>query len=528
MVDRARSGSADEWVLCHTLEKLRTREGLRPARLRAEARGVAEPLLSLASVRRYSAVFDLDLAQAAVAVVGECVREGLNGTDRIVADAVLGLGLFLDAYREYGLDQRAADDLRSDLLSRRRRALLTHWPRLHDALRVDRADEPSDRTLRGSLEQLVLGELSRQLMWRATHSLGAPRTTATASGPTIVVNGHRRGRVIVIGGAVMDATFKTKTLPGLETSNEAHAFSLSPGGKGLMQAVAAARLGLDVSLIAAVAADRFGEEIVEHLRREHVDTSMIKYVRHARTPFTGIIEFELGDSIAVNWRNERELRIDAHDIEDAVPRLAAADAVLLTFEIPRESVECALMRLRGSRGRNVILIVTPGQPYADGGVSGQALAEIDYLVAHPWELDRYGHDPLDVDAVARQLLAYGVQTLCVPISGGCAIYSGGPLGTFTVPTFPSQYKESAVARDAFCAALAARLIDNRGQFSESVALWATAAMATAAADYPLPNPMPDRQRVNQFLTRSRFKVAPRDEMSAEPVTGESVTVPPRG
>ena len=506
MVERTRPGSADERVLCHAMEKLRAREGLRPARLRAEARGVAEPLLSLSSVRRHAAVFDLDIAQAAVALVGECVRDGLNGTDRIVADAVLGLGLFADAYRASGIDRRAVDDLSSDLLSRRRRALLTHWSRLHDALRVDRADEPSDRTLRGSLEELVLCELARQLMWRETHSLAVPRETATAV-PPATPNGHRRGRVIVIGGAVMDATFKTKVLPGPETSSEAHAFHLSPGGKGLMQAVAAARLGLDVSLIAAVADDRFGAEIVEHLRREHVDTSMIKFVRHARTPFTGIIEFELGDSVAVNWRNEREVRIDVHDIEDALPRLAAADAVLLTFEIPREAVERTTLRLRGSR--EVILIVTPGQPYADGGVSGQALAEIDYLVAHPWELGRYGNDPLDVDAVARQLLAYGVETLCVPITGGCAIYSG-PLGTFTVPTFPTQYKESSAARDAFCAALAARLIDNRGVFTEQVALWATAAMATAAADYPLPNPMPDRQRVDQFLTRSRFKVAPRE------------------
>jgi ribokinase len=526
MVDRARSGSSDERVLCHALEKLRAREGLRPARRRAEAKGVAEPLLSLSSVRRHSAVFDLDIAQAAVAVVGECVREGLNGTDRIVADAVLGLGLFLDAYREYGIDRRAVEDLHSGLLSRRRRALLTHWTRLHDALRVDRVDEPSDRTLRGSLEELVLCELSRQLMWREAHSLGVPRESTAATTAAAALNGHRRGRVVVIGGAVMDATFKTKVLPGPETSSEAHAFHRSPGAMGLMQAGAAARLGVDVSLIAAVADDRFGREIVEHLRREHVDTSMIKLVRNARTPFTGIIEFELGDSIAVNWRNEREVRIDAHDVEDALPHLAAADAVLLTFEIPRETVEYATLSLRGSRGRTVILIVTPGQPYTDGGVSGQALAEIDYLVAHPWELGRYGHDPFDVDAVARRLLAYGVETLCVPISGGCAIYSGSPLGTFTVPTFPSQYKESSAARDAFCAALAARLIDNHGDFSESVALWATAAMATAAADYPLPNPMPDRQRVDQFLTRSRFKMVPREEPPGAVSDGSAGAPPP--
>ncbi|MET0416327.1 MAG: PfkB family carbohydrate kinase [Actinoplanes sp.] len=520
--------SADELVLCHALEKLRAREGLHPARLQAEARGVAEPLLNLAAVRRHSAVFDLDVAHAAVAVVGECVRDGLNGTDRIVADTVLGLGLFRDSYLGHGVGARIVDGVFSDLLSRRRRALLACWPALHEALAADPGEKPSDRTLRGSLEGLVLRQLSRQLVRRETHSLGASNAPARAAADErtpAALNGHPRGRVVVIGGAVMDATFKTKSIPDRETSNEAHAFDLAPGGKGLTQAVAAARLGLDVALVAAVADDRFGNEIVEHLRREKVDTSMIKLVRDARTPFTGIIEFELGDSVALNWRNEREVRIDSRDVDDALPRLTEADAVLVTFEIPQRSVERAAMRLRERPDRRVILIVTPGQPYADGGVAGQALAEADYLVAHPWELGRYGppsHETFDLDVVARRLLAYGVGTLCVPLAGGCTIYSETSLGTFTVPTFPSAYKESSASRDAFCAALAAKLIDNRGEFTENVALWATAAMAAAAADHPLPNSMPDRRRVDQLLSRSRFRVAPRIEKT--PVSDGSASV----
>ena len=151
--------------------------------------------------------------------------------------------------------------------------------------------------------------------------------------------------------------------------------------------------------------------------------------------------------------------------------------------------------------------MTSGQPY-DTAISGQSLSRIDYLVAHEWELGPYAppeKTSFDLDAAARRLLAYGVETLCVPNSGGCNIYSE-PLGTFSVPTFPSQYKESATARDAFCAGLAAQLIDKNRQFSEEVALWATAAMAAAMADHPMPNPMPDRRRVQQVLERSRFSV----------------------
>ena len=47
----------------------------------------------------------------------------------------------------------------------------------------------------------------------------------------------RPGRVIVIGGTVMDATFHTKDIPPRGTSTEAYAFGRAPGGKGLWQAV---------------------------------------------------------------------------------------------------------------------------------------------------------------------------------------------------------------------------------------------------------------------------------------------------
>jgi hypothetical protein len=34
-------------------------------------------------------------------------------------------------------------------------------------------------------------------------------------------------------------------------------------------------------------------------------------------------------------------------------------------------------------------------------------------------------------------------------------------------------------------------------------------MAAEIADHPLPNPMPDRRRVEQLLERSRFDISPR-------------------
>jgi ribokinase len=300
-------------------------------------------------------------------------------------------------------------------------------------------------------------------------------------------------------------------LPQNETSSDAYGFDLSPGGNGVSQAVAAARLGLEVSLIAVVADDRFGQEIIHYLRDEGVNTSLLKIVRQARTPFTGVVEAELGDSIAVNWRNQTEIRLEVRDIELLAPELTECDAVLITFEIPQETVQRTLDLVHAAEQDRPLVIVTPGQPCPDDDISQHSLAQIDYMVAHPRELGRYsppGQGSFDPDPVARHLLAHGVETLCILSNGGCTIYPNADLEIFSVPSFPSVYKESSAARDAFCAALAAQLIDNNRVFSTEQALWATAAMTCATADFPLSNSMPDRRRVESLLNRSRSTVRP--------------------
>jgi sugar/nucleoside kinase (ribokinase family) len=512
MTNRTDMVSPDALVLTHALEKLRARDGLTHSRLENSRSVEAAPLLNLAAVRRYAAVHDIDLAQAALDVIKECVRESLRGSQCIVADAVLGLGTFSEVYTGHGIEPRVDSALHSDLLGRRRSTLLSNWRSLHEALDLPPVEPPSDRALRGTIERDVLRELARQLVRREVYSLGSKSVVmpSAADDPSKEIPTSRPGKVIVVGGAVMDAIFRTKDVPPRGTSREAYAFKLTPGGKGLWQAVAAARLGLDVALVAAVADDQFGHEIVNYLQDERVDTSLLKQANGAHTPFTNVIEFELGDSLAINWPNSIDVRLDIRDIDMLEPHFRACDAVLMTFEIPRETLQYTLAVVSELKEPRPIAIITPGQPY-ETNISGQALSQIDYLVAQAWELGRYSpsdRQSFDVDAAARQLLAYGVETLCFPADGGCTVYSE-QLGTFNVPTFSSPYKESSVARDAFCAALAAKLIDSERHFSEEVALWATAAMAATVADHPLPNPLPDRRRIEQLIARSRFNVNPR-------------------
>ncbi|MEV0797097.1 PfkB family carbohydrate kinase [Kribbella sp. NPDC050281] len=507
MTNRSDKQTADVLLLASVLEKLRTHDGLTIARLKAGESGTTAPLLELPATRRFASVHELDRARAARELVINCVRDDLKGTTQIVADAILSLGVHTTSYAEAGIEERVTRSLYNPSLGPRREALLNNWHRLHQALGQQPGEAPSDRSLRGTTEPAVLRELANQLIRRAIYSVGSKTVTMLDAAPA--TDAAPAGRVIVVGGAVMDATFRTKTLPEPETSSEAYGFDLSPGGKGLTQAVAAARLGLRTSLIAAVTDDRFGEEILQYLHDEGVDTSLVKRIRGRRTPFTGVFEKELGDSIAVNWRNEKQVFLAPEDLDDHRDHLAGCDVLLTTFEVPRETMQQSLALAHSDPLNRPLVIVTPGQPYVDERISRDTFLRIDYLVAHPWELGHFaaqGQTPFDPDPVARNLLAFGVEALCVLVNGGCTVYSGAAHDVLSVPTIPSIYKESSAARDAFCAALAAKLVDNDGKFSAAVALWATAAMSCATADFPLTNSMPDRQRIDALLARFPFSM----------------------
>ena len=512
-MSRTDTDSPEVRLVKHALEKLRARGGLTAARLLASRNGDAAALLELDAVGRYAEVHNVDRSRAAMELVKACVSNDLEGSDRVVADAILGLGAFADTYASHNVPSQAISALSTGLLGHRRQTLLSRWSQLHQALDLPPTSVPSDRVLRRDIEPRVLASLARHLVRRRGHSsnVGTAATSTAADESPLSEPATSSRRVVVIGGAVMDTKYRMKALPQVDMATEARSLNLAPGGKGLYQALAATRLGFKTSLIAAVARDSHGDEIVEFLQAEGVDTSLLKRVDDAVTPLTTVLELELGESAAVFCR-DTSVRLEPSDIESVSDWISACGVILMTFEPPKETLEAAL-RVVSQRGeKKPIVVVTPGQPY-DTTISGQSLSAIDYLVARKQELGQYqpaDGGPLEVDDVAQVLMTQGVETLCVTDSRGCNVYSRSR-EPFPVPTFPSSYREAAVARDAFCAALAARVLENDRKFSAEVALWATAAMAAATADHLMPNPMPDRRRIEQILDSSPFSVNLRSE-----------------
>ena len=72
--------------------------------------------------------------------------------------------------------------------------------------------------------------------------------------------------IVVIGSSNTDMVIKSRTLPRPGETVIGGKFVCNAGGKGANQAVAAARLGANVAMVARVGADMFGEQVAEGMR----------------------------------------------------------------------------------------------------------------------------------------------------------------------------------------------------------------------------------------------------------------------
>jgi ribokinase len=501
MSDQFTARSPEVAPLVSVFVALRKNEGMTAQRL---ASGRAQPLLHLPAVRDRAARTGADSTVVAVELVRDQVRSLDSPTDRIIADAALGLGSFADVYRTAGVAAGVLHKLESGDLGVRRAVVLSQWVDLHRAVAgPDLAgvpEAPSDRSLRGRAEDEVFERLAVQLLNAPPSHISDPASdlTATAS----VVSGAQprpTGRVVVVGGVTIDHVWRVDRPPDLETSRIATGYSRSPGGKGLSQAVAVARLGFDVALVTAVGKDREGQEILDHLELEGVDRSMIRAVPNSTTPATGIFERPFGESAAAVWRGSLEL--DGRHLDRYAKALSSCGALLLTFEVPLPVLQRTLDLAASRSGDRPLIIVTPGQPYPDAELTRDALGQIDYLVARPWELERYARSAdarYDPQLISNELLKHGLKALCVLGTRGGTVYlSAGD--SIDIPSTSSVIKESSITRDAFCAALATGLIEQR-PLPDAVR-WAAAAMAAVSADY-LKSPSPPlRARVDAMYQK---------------------------
>jgi ribokinase len=318
---------------------------------------------------------------------------------------------------------------------------------------------------------------------------------------------ERRWDIVVVGGANWDFLVRGPTLPAPGGTVSGDAFQEAPGGKGANQAVAAARLGARVALVARVGSDAYGTRILERLRAEGVDVDRVARDDDASTGIA-LIQVGADGQKQILTAPGANTRLSLADV-DASRRIIERTTVLLVQLEPPVHVVDASARIAHEAGARVVLDPAP-PPTAP--LSDALLHVVDLVRPNSEEATALTgirvHDRDSARAAADVLVDRGIHAAVVQAgsSGDLMVWrEDDGRRECWLPHFDVRSIDATGAGDAFAAALAVMLAERRplaeaGRFASAAAALATTRVGAQAA-------LPTRHDVELFL---REVAAPAD------------------
>ena len=264
-----------------------------------------------------------------------------------------------------------------------------------------------------------------------------------------------RGHVTVVGSLNMDLVARAPRLPQPGETLAGHAFAQVAGGKGGNQAVAAARLGAQVSMLGCVGADGNGAQLRAGLESERIDCTALETSATAPTGVALIIVDD-GSQNAIVIIAGSNGEVTPATIARHEAALAAAQVVICQLETPPAAVHAALAAAR-RLGKTVILNPAP----ATGPLPADWLPLIDYLIPNELEAATLTGLPVsspdEAIAAADALRRAGARNVIVTIGaqGVVAALGEAPPQHFDAPRVKAV--DTTAAGDTFIGGFAAQL-----------------------------------------------------------------------
>jgi ribokinase len=258
---------------------------------------------------------------------------------------------------------------------------------------------------------------------------------------------HGQPKIVVVGSINMDLVAQANHLPQPgETVIGSH-YQYCPGGKGANQAVAAARLGAEVTLIGQVGEDEAGTQLLAGLERDQINLQAVARTSLHSSGLAVVTVDPKGENTIVVIPGANQ-GVDQVYVHKASQSFAGADLVLLQLEIPMSGVIEAAKQ--GHRvGAKVMLNPSPFQP-----LPPELLAHVHVLVLNQYESQAMTGCS-EPDAAANVLLKQGFETVVITVGAdGAWVADQTTEHPMPVPGIQVKALDSTGAGDAFTGALA--------------------------------------------------------------------------
>lgn len=286
--------------------------------------------------------------------------------------------------------------------------------------------------------------------------------------------------VCVVGSANLDLVATTDRLPQPGETVLGSDYAEHAGGKGLNQAVAAARAGARTTFCGAVGDDAAARQLTDVMALDHVDATWFCHVDRCPTgrALIGVSAEGENSIIVVPGANAR---LAASDVTVAA---GSARVVLVQLEVPLATVRAALVAGRAAGATTVL------NPAPATGLPAELIGLCDVVIPNEHEVELLG----GVDA----LFALGARAVVVTLGsrGAKLCRPGSP--EVVVPAFVVDVIDTTAAGDAFCGGFATSLAAGATYLDAMRFGAATGALATTARG-AVPS-LPTRAEIDRLLT----------------------------
>jgi ribokinase len=253
-------------------------------------------------------------------------------------------------------------------------------------------------------------------------------------------------RVVVVGNATWDEVFRLPRLPRAGETLLAESCALEPGGKGLNQAIVAARAGLATHLLAAIGSDAAGEALAAALAAEGIAATLLRRPGASDRSIVQVLP-DGGNAIVSSCAMCGSVRAD--EAVRFLDDVGADDVVLLQGNLSHDTTAAALAAARGAGAMTVLNTAPAVFAYDD------LFATIDVLIANEVEAEQLVGSAAAAAALHR-LRARGVATAIISLGAAGALASGA-LGEVRAAAPRVTAVDTAGAGDVLCGTLAAGL-----------------------------------------------------------------------
>lgn len=297
--------------------------------------------------------------------------------------------------------------------------------------------------------------------------------------------------ITVVGSINYDLVTTVSRVPKGGETVHAQTFETHRGGKGANEALACARLseaGCRVKMIGCVGRDQFGEDLIEHLNGEGIDTSSVQQHDDVRTGVATIIVETTGENRILVYPGANG-KVSADQV--TTKSLEGSRFVLLQNEIPLETTLSAL-RLAHNSGK-----ATVWNPSPLPEVSEEIWQYVDYLIVNEGEAAVITGMNVENVGQAKEaviaLLSMGVRVAIVTLGHNGSVYGNSKENIVHCAATKVSPVDTTGAGDTFLGAFVAALCEKRS-IDESVS-YASRASAIAVTRAGAGSSIPKRGEI---------------------------------